>query len=121
MMKKVIVLLVLIVMGYSIQAQAGLMTIGTAKYGGSDYNLIWDDDNNGNSVVWLDYTNDRTTWDNQDTWASGLGGALTYSFDPGYAVTWDDDDWRLPTTVDGYTPGNYDEPSYYYVVVICIL
>ncbi len=61
-MKKVIVLLVLMMMGYSIQAQAELMTIGTAAYGGSDYNLIWDDNNNGNSVVWLDYTNDRTNW-----------------------------------------------------------
>ncbi len=100
-MKKVIVLLVLMVMGYSIQAQAGLTTIGTATYGGSDYNLIWDDDNNGNSVVWLDYSNGRDNWDGQNTWAEGLDGALTYNIDPGYAVTWDDDDWRLPTTVDG--------------------
>ena len=50
-MKKVIVLLVLMVMGYSIQAQGTQITIGTATYIGSDYNLIWDDDNNGNSVV----------------------------------------------------------------------
>ncbi len=99
MMKKVIVLLVLMVMGYSIQAQAGLTTIGTATYGGSDYNLIWDDDNNGNSVVWLDYTNGSTDWQSQKDWALGLDSAITsYNIDPGYAVTWDDDDWRLPTT-----------------------
>ncbi|MCP4265242.1 MAG: hypothetical protein GY777_06655, partial [Candidatus Brocadiaceae bacterium] len=100
MMKKVIVLLVLMMMGYSIQAQAGLTTIGTAAYGGSDYNLIWDDNNNGNSVVWLDYTNDPTDWQSQKDWALGLDSAITsYDIDPGYTITWDDD-WRLPTTPD---------------------
>ena len=49
-MKKVIVLLVLMVMGYSIQAQGTQITIETATYSGADYNLIWDDDNNGNSL-----------------------------------------------------------------------
>ncbi len=111
-MKKVIVLVVLMVMGYSIQAQAGLMTIGTATYSGSDYNLIWDDDNNGNSVVWLDYTNAATIWDNQNTWVSGLNdaGVLSYNIDPGYAITWNGD-WRLPTTPDAPTSfgtGNTD-------------
>ncbi len=95
MMKKVVVMVVLIVMGYSIQAQAGLMTIGTATYddgtGAADYNLIWDDDNNGNSVIWLDYTNGTANWNGQDTWALGLGGELTYNIDPGYTITWDDD------------------------------
>ncbi|MCP4368694.1 MAG: hypothetical protein GY797_11375, partial [Deltaproteobacteria bacterium] len=109
MMKKVIVLLVLMMMGYSIQAQAGLTTIGTAAYGGSDYNLIWDDNNNGNSVVWLDYTNDLTDWQSQKDWALGLGSAITsYNIDPGYAVTWADADWRLPTTVDGPYVFGYD-------------
>ncbi len=70
-MKKVIVLVVLMVMGYSIQAQGVQITIGTATYSGSDYNLIWDDDNNGNSVVWLDYTNSGVNWGSQNTWASG--------------------------------------------------
>ncbi len=115
-MKKVIVLLVLMVMGYSIQAQAGLTTIGTATYGGSDYNLIWDDDNNGNSVVWLDYSYGTANWDGQNTWAEGLDGGLTYNIDPGYTITWADADWRLPTTVngdyvygtDGTTTGGYN-------------
>ena len=43
-------------------AHATFTTIGTATYDGSDYNLIRDDDNNDNSVVWLDYTNDATNW-----------------------------------------------------------
>ncbi len=81
-------------------AQAGLMTIGTATYNGSEHNLIWDDNNNGNSVVWLDYTNGLTDWQSQKDWAAGLDGALMYNIDPGYTITWDDDDWRLPTTVD---------------------
>ena len=112
MMQKVIVLVVLMVMGYSLQAQAGLMTIGTATYSGSDYNLIWDDNNNGNSVVWLDYTKSATNWTDQNTWALGLDGALTYNIDPSYAVTWDDDDWRLPTTVDGAVVNSAD-PDFY--------
>ncbi len=98
-MKKLIVLVVLIVMGYSIQAQADLITIGTATYSWRDYNLIWDDDNNGNSIVWLDYTNNNANWTDQNDWALGLnnGGVLTYNIDPGYAVTWNGA-WRLPTT-----------------------
>ncbi|MBT6561784.1 MAG: PEP-CTERM sorting domain-containing protein [Candidatus Scalindua sp.] len=102
-MKKVIVLVVLMVMGYSIQAQGGLITIGTATYddgfggGAEDYNLIWDDDNNGNSVVWLDYEGGGD-WADQNAWAAGLDGALTYNIYSGYTVTWDDLAWRLPTT-----------------------
>ncbi|MCP4270311.1 MAG: PEP-CTERM sorting domain-containing protein [Candidatus Brocadiaceae bacterium] len=101
-MKKVIVLVVLMVMGYSIQAQGGLITIGTATYSGIGYNLIWDDDNNGNSVVWLDYTStEYYDWQNQTAWAAGLGSQLTINLNPGYTITWDDDEWRLPTTLDG--------------------
>ena len=47
-------------------ANATLTTIGTASYndgtGSADYNLIWDDNNNGNSVVWLDYANSAPNW-----------------------------------------------------------
>ncbi len=91
------------------QAQADLTTIGTATYGGSDYNLIWDDDNNGNSVVWLDYTNGYANWQDHKDWASGLnvGGVLTYNIDPGYAVTWNGD-WRLPITPNVDTSQDYN-------------
>ena len=34
-------------------ANANLITIGTANYLGSDYNLIYEDDQ---GLVWLDYT-----------------------------------------------------------------
>lgn len=77
-------------------AQASLVTIGTATYLGSDYNLIWNNDNNGNSVVWLDYTNNSADWSAQTAWAAGLDSQLTYNIDAGYTVTWDSA-WRLPS------------------------
>ncbi|MGD9160864.1 MAG: PEP-CTERM sorting domain-containing protein [Desulfobacteraceae bacterium] len=86
---------------------AALTTIGTATYNGSDYNLIWDEDNNGNSVVWLDYTNDADTWDNQKAWAASLDTALTLNLYDGYTVDWDGS-WRLPATVDGLAVKGYD-------------
>jgi hypothetical protein len=52
-------------------AGATLTTIGTATYGGSDYNLIYEDDQ---LLVWLDLTKDEDTWENQLNWASELGG-----------------------------------------------
>ena len=118
MVTKRIAFVVLMVMGYSVQAQAALTTIGTATYSGSDYNLIWDDDNNGNSVVWLDYTNGGTDWTSQNAWAAGLGGALAYNIDPAYAVTWNGD-WRLPTTPDvggsiGFNKTNSEMGHLYY-------
>ncbi len=89
-------------------ANAALTTIGTATYGGSDYNLIWDDDNNGNSVIWLDYTNSAANWSDQKSWAAGLDDQLTYNIDAAYNVSWDDPAWRLPSTVDGDFTWGYD-------------
>jgi len=77
-------------------AQAALTTIGTATYGGSDYNLIYDKDNNGNSIVWLDYRNSRAAWQNQVDLADGLDSNLTYNLNSGYSVAWDSA-WRLPS------------------------
>ncbi len=63
------------VMGYSINAQGGLITIGTSTYSGSDYNLIWDDDNNGNfqNLVSSAY------WSDTD-FASNIGLAWAFHF-----------------------------------------
>ncbi len=99
-------------------AQASLTTIGTAAYeydldgdgffdAHENYNLIWDDDNNGNSVVWLDYSNPVDTWQNQMDWAAGLEAAITINLDAGYSVIWDSA-WRLPETVDGPWDYGYD-------------
>ena len=43
-------------------ASATLMIVGHATYQGTNYNLIWDDNNAGHSVVWLDYTNDKRNY-----------------------------------------------------------
>jgi len=81
-------------------AQADLTTIGTATYAGAERNLIWDDDNNGNSVIWLDYSNTATNWTAQnDVWAAGLNGVdvLTYNIESTYTVDWGSNSWRLPS------------------------
>ena len=108
-MKRIVAMAVLGLLLFSVPVGATLTTIGTAAYLGQEYNLIWDDDNNGNSIVWLDYTNAEDTWGNQMDWAAGLGGLLTYNIDAGYSVIWDDNQWRLPATLDGPTSGyTYD-------------
>lgn len=93
-------------------ANAALTTIGTATYRGSDYKLIWDNDNNGKSVVWLDYTNTASDWSPQMDWAAGLDSNLTYNLYPGYSVTWQDPAWRLPDAdVSGDIVGYYKTGS----------
>jgi len=96
--------------GITGMANATLITIGTAGYDGGDYNLIWDDDNNGNSLVWLDFTNSSTDWTSQVAWADGLNGSgiLDINLDAGYTVDWETNVWRLPTTVDGSYVYGYD-------------
>jgi hypothetical protein len=109
-MKRIFGLLVALVMlfGFLVQAHATLITIGQAQYGGQNYNLIWDNDSPFGSIVWLDYTTNENTWQTQVNWAAGLnsGGVLTYNIDPLYIVTWSGN-WRLPETVDG----PLDDPS----------
>lgn len=103
------ILAVLILVFPSGSASAALQVIGTATYddggGAQEYNLILDDDNNGASVIWLDYTNGPGDWNTQINWAAGLNttGVLTINWNPGIGVTWDNDGlgWRLPATVDG--------------------
>ncbi|MHC4343295.1 MAG: Calx-beta domain-containing protein [Planctomycetota bacterium] len=77
----------------------GLTVIGTATYGGTDYNLVWDDDNGGGeNVVYLDYDYSDGTFVNHPdaiAWAQGLDAALTINLLPGYSVTWSGS-WRLP-------------------------
>ncbi|MBC2712587.1 MAG: hypothetical protein HGJ94_16855 [Desulfosarcina sp.] len=92
-------------------ATEGLTTIGTLNYLGSDYNLIYEDDNNGHGLVWMDYTNGFGTWEIQMDWAAGLNnaGVLTVSFNPGLAIT-GEGDWRLPSAGDNPDYG-YNQPT----------
>ena len=87
-------------------AQATLITIGTAEYGGVDYNLIYDDDDtgyNGGGLVWLDYTNTLTNWEAQVNWVLDIGTSLSVDLNPGYTTNIDwTTGWRLPDVVDGH-------------------
>jgi len=71
-----------------------------------EYSLIYEDDQ---GLVWLDYTNSRTSWFSQVEWAAGLNtqGALTLKLDPGVSVAWEGE-WRLPKTVDSGRTFGYD-------------
>ena len=105
MKNKILLLASTIFLFVSSNAFAGLTTIGAAHYDGETYNLIWDDDNNGNSVVWLDYTNEVLNWDGQMNWAAGLGSALTVNLN-GYTsdIDWSSG-WRLPSVGDNPQSG----------------
>jgi hypothetical protein len=108
MMKRgwMLLLILFAVVGFSGMANAGLIKIGTATYGGKDYNLIYEDDQ---GLIWLDYTNPANRWLQQTAWAAGLNasGVLTYKLNAGIRVTWDGD-WRLPKAADGVRKGGYD-------------
>ncbi len=115
-MRKLFLCLSVVVLMTSGVAQASLTTIGTADYNGGTYKLIWDDDNNGNSLVWLDYTNvgssgSGDTWDNQMSWASSLDTALSVTWYDGVTVDWGGSSWRLPNTVDGLGKFGYEGPD----------
>jgi len=94
-MKKSMVVLCAMVLIFGVVGIAGatLTTIGTATYGGSDYNLIYED---SQSLVWFAYTHPADTWANQVTWAAGLNvtGVLLYSLSPEVSISWSGD-WRL--------------------------
>ncbi len=106
MQKRVIAICTgIFLLGFTSFAQASLTTIGTATYGGSDYNLILDDNNNGNMVVWLDYTHSWTNWSAQNGWAATLDSALTINTN-GYDIDWGDSSWRLPT---GFPAREFDD------------
>lgn len=97
------ILVLVAVSGFSVQAGASLTTIGTANYGGHDYNLIYETGNNGKNLVWLDYSHfSPRDWWSQMAWAIQLNssGVLSYNLNPGVSVTWNGD-WRLPVAVNG--------------------
>ncbi len=85
------IVLMAMVLGFSMQADAALQNLGTDSQGNR---LIYDTDFD---ITWYDYTNTANTWLNQGIWASGLsvnfgGNMLT--------------GWRLPTALnqDGSGP-----------------
>jgi len=96
-----------VVLVFSGVSHAALTTIGTADYGGIDYSLIYDDDQ---GLVWLDYTKSAAAWATQVAWASGVGGSLTVTLNPGLTTTIDwSTGWRLPTTDESVV--NFSNPN----------
>lgn len=107
-------LFVLLLCATAGMAHAKLTVIGHVEYQKSSQSpvqtflLVWDDaDEDGESVVWLDYTNNRNSWDNQQIWLNLLndtGGDSPIRkivLEPGYSVDWGNNPWRMPRTVDG--------------------
>ena len=89
--------IVMMIFVFSGAAKAELVTIGTARYMGNDYNLIYEEDSIYGGLVWLDYTRDFVSWQDQVNWVFGLGGNLTVTLYPGYTTTIDwSTGWRLP-------------------------
>ena len=109
-MKKITIFLLVwfLLLSLSSAVNATLTTIGTAGYDSDgdgveeSYNLIWDNDNNGSSLIFFDYFGIAMTWTNQMNWASHLDPYLTIKLDPRYNLTWNDDSWRLPNA--GFQP-----------------
>jgi hypothetical protein len=97
-----------VVFGLSGIAKADLKVIGTVKYSGTAYNLIYEDDL---GLIWLDYSTSYNNWQDQVNWASGLNaeGVLTYNLNLGISVSWAGD-WRLPITDESQAnmSGGYD-------------
>jgi hypothetical protein len=95
----------------TVPASATLTVIGNGTYDGTDYNLVWDDDNGaGQQVVWLDYDHSADKFLNHPgaiSWASGLGTSLSINLLPGHSVTWSGD-WRLPAVNASIELGNLD-------------
>ena len=105
MRSKTLFLLAAVFLLVASNAHAELTIIGTADYLGETYNLIWDEDNNDKSIVWLDYAAPNTQRAEQVAWAAGLNASyiLTYDISDNYQVTWNGD-WRLPDV--GENPGS---------------
>ena len=99
-MKPLLRLLFVLVLALPSVSRATLVTIGSGQMApnGPTYKLIWDSDNNGQSLVW------RTTpaafiaiLTHSYWYVAGVNAALTYTLDPNYRLTWIDAAWRLPS------------------------
>lgn len=104
-----------------VQADASLLTIGTASYNSNNYNLIYDNDSPFGSIVYLDYSetgdpagyvgDGSRYWAAQSAWANSLNTVgLVYNFNAGYSMAWSDG-WRLPSTVDTRESIGFDVTS----------
>ncbi len=110
-MRKLFLCTALVLFMMTGMAQATLTTIGTVDYRGGTYKLIWEDNNNGESVIWLDYKNAKASWQTQVDWASSLNTSLRVTWYDGVTVDWGGSSWRLPNTVDGVEKYGFEGPD----------
>ncbi len=100
-MKKIGIMLIALAMipVFSVSASAALISIGTATWDHENhYALIHDD---AQHLIWLDYGHGADSWQNQVTWASGLGNTLWVTLDPLHVTDIDwGTRWRLPSLED---------------------
>jgi hypothetical protein len=99
-MKPLLHLLFVLVLALPSVSRATLVTIGSGQMAphGPTYKLIWDSDNNGQSLVWLDYTGGvHNNPAFSSFYVNGVNAALTYTVEPNYRLTWIDAAWRLPS------------------------
>ena len=111
-MRRILTLLLVafVLLGFPGVVTAELTVIGTATYGESTYNLIYEKDAPFGPIVWLDYWNPGNpeipgvggNWDQQMKWVSNLGVNLEVNLFPGFNTDIDwATGWRLPKMVDG--------------------
>ena len=80
-------------------ANASLATIGTATYGGSEYKLIYDIED---QRTWLDYSNTGATHPESLAWAASLNTALAINLYEGHSASWESTEWRLAGNTTGF-------------------
>jgi hypothetical protein len=114
MKKAIIVSLIFAVFGMVSTTNAALITIGTADYDAngdgtaefSGMNLIWDNDNNGNSLIWLDQlvwdrpSNPRVIaqWDTMMHMMNRFDSWLSINLFDNFSIDWiDGETWRPPS------------------------
>lgn len=89
-------------------ANATLVTIGTATYAGSDYQLIYEVED---QITWLDYrfTGNAATNPGSLSWAAGLSAELTINLYAGYSASWGGTEWRLPEASGYFTNNSFND------------
>jgi hypothetical protein len=117
MLKKMLLVLIMIFI-FSTEANATLVNVGTATYGGNSYNLLYDETYH---LVWFDYSYGLDQWNDPpdpggtisgaSAWAQNLGSSLIVNLSPNYTsnIDWSTG-WRLPSAganpQEGYSQHN---------------
>jgi len=102
-MKKVFLTTVVLAISFLMfetSSQAELTQIGSISHKADEYNLIWQHDNDGTSLIWLDYFY-KGDYSQSISWIEGVNtsGKWVVNLFDGYTVDWDGS-WRLPSLLN---------------------